>query len=44
MEVVQDDMEAMLDDPKEIAELIKTCDLNCTCGYVDDLFASIRLV
>lgn len=38
MEIVQDDMEAMLDDPKEVAELINTCEQNCTCGYVDDLF------
>lgn len=37
MDVVQDDMEAILDDPKEVAELIKTCDQNCTCGYVDEL-------
>jgi hypothetical protein len=37
MEIVQDDTEAMLDDSKEIADLIKTCDQNCTCGYVDDL-------
>lgn len=37
MDIVQDDMEAMLDDPKEVAELIKTCDQNCTCGYVDEL-------
>ena len=38
MEVVQDDMEAMLDDPKDITEMIRTCDQNCTCGYVDELF------
>lgn len=37
MEVVQDDMEAMLDNPKDINELIRTCDQNCTCGYVDEL-------
>lgn len=37
MDIVQDDMEAMLDDPKEVADLIKTCDQNCTCGYVDEL-------
>lgn len=37
MEVVQDDMEAMMDDPKDVDNLIKTCDQNCTCGYVDEL-------
>lgn len=37
MDVVQDNMEAMLDDLEEVAELIKTCDQNCTCGYVDEL-------
>jgi hypothetical protein len=38
MEIVQDDMEAMLDTPKDVAELVNTCEQNCTCGYVDDLF------
>lgn len=37
MDVVQDDMEALLDNPKEIDELIKTCKENCTCHYVDEL-------
>lgn len=37
MEIVQDDMEALLDDPREVNDLIKTCDQNCTCGYVDEL-------
>lgn len=37
-EVVIDDTEAMLDNPKEIQELINTCDQNCTCYYVDELF------
>lgn len=37
MEVVQDDMEAMLDDPKEVDQLIKTCEQNCTCASVDEL-------
>lgn len=37
MDVVQDDMEALLDDPKEVATMIKTCDQSCTCGYVDEL-------
>jgi len=37
MDVVQDDMEAMLDNPEDVEELIKTCDQNCTCGFVDEL-------
>ena len=37
MEVVQDDLEALLDDPKEVNDLIKTCDQNCTCGHIDEL-------
>lgn len=37
MEVVQDDMEAMMDRPQDVDNLIKTCDQNCTCGYVDEL-------
>lgn len=37
MEVVQDDLEAMLDNPKEIDDLIKNCKENCTCHYVDEL-------
>lgn len=37
MEIVQDDMEALLDDTNEVNNLIQTCDQNCTCGYVDEL-------
>lgn len=37
MEVVQDDMEALLDDPKEVDNLINTCEQNCTCSSVDEL-------
>ena len=37
MEVAQDDTEAMLDNPKDVDELIKTCTANCTCEYVDEL-------
>lgn len=37
MEVAQDDTEAMLDNPKDVDELIKTCNANCTCEYVDEL-------
>jgi hypothetical protein len=37
MEVVQDDLEAMLDDQKEVEAMILNCDKNCTCDHVDDL-------
>jgi hypothetical protein len=37
MEVVQDDLEASLDDTKAVTELINSCDQNCTCSFVDDL-------
>ncbi len=37
MEIVQDDMEALMDHPQEVSKLIKSCDRNCTCGYVDEL-------
>ena len=37
MEVVQDDIEATLDDKDEVAKLITTCDQNCTCSFIDDL-------
>lgn len=37
MEVVEDDLEALLDDQAEVNKLIGGCDQNCTCGYVDEL-------
>lgn len=37
MEVVQDDLEAMLDNDAEVKNLIESCDQNCTCSYVDEL-------
>lgn len=37
MEMVEDDMEALLDNAPEVEKLIQTCDQNCTCVYVDDL-------
>jgi hypothetical protein len=37
MEVVQDDLEAMLDIETEIEALVQTCDQNCTCSFVDEL-------
>lgn len=37
MEVVQDDLEAMLDEESKVKELIGKCDQNCTCHYLDEL-------
>lgn len=37
MEIVQDDLEALLDNTEEVKRLITTCDQNCTCSFVDDL-------
>lgn len=37
LDVVEDDLSAMMDDPKAVDALIKTCQENCTCGHVDDL-------
>lgn len=37
MEIVEDDMGALLDQKEEVKNLINTCDQNCTCVYVDDL-------
>ncbi len=37
MDVVQDDLESLLDDDKEIDGLINTCDQSCTCPFIDDL-------
>lgn len=36
-EVVQDDMEALLDNQEEVKKLIEKCEQNCTCSYVDEL-------
>ena len=37
MEVIQDDLEAMLDSKEQVTELINECDKNCTCSFIDDL-------
>jgi hypothetical protein len=37
MEVVQDNIEAMLDSKNEVRTLIESCDQNCTCSYIDDI-------
>lgn len=37
MEMVEDDMEALLDQENEVQKLIDSCDQSCTCVYVDDL-------
>jgi len=38
MDVVQDDMEAQLDEAPLVDKLISECSQNCTCTYLDDLF------
>jgi hypothetical protein len=38
MELVQDELESVLDDPKKIEEIIQSCDQNCTCFFMDELF------
>lgn len=37
MEIVEDDMEALLDNKEDVAALIESCSQSCTCSYVDDL-------
>ena len=37
MEVVQDDLQAMLDIDSEVKTLVETCDQNCTCSFIDEL-------
>lgn len=37
LDVVEDDLSAMMDDPEAVDNLIKSCHENCTCGHVDDL-------
>ncbi len=37
MEIIQDDIEASLDDPKEIKKMIESCEKSCTCDFIDDL-------
>ncbi len=37
MDMIQDDLEALLDDPKEINKLIDSCEKDCSCGLVDEL-------
>lgn len=38
MEIVQDDLEAMLDDETQIKTLIDYCQQDCTCSFIDELF------
>jgi hexokinase len=37
MDVVQEDMEAILEDAPRVDKLINNCHKSCTCYYVDDL-------
>lgn len=44
METVEDDLEASLDHPGQVADLIASCDQNCTCQYLDDLFREHQVI
>lgn len=37
-EIVQDNIEANLDDQNEIDSMIKRCQSECTCGHLDEIF------
>lgn len=37
MEMVEDDIEAVLDQGPEVQKLIDGCEQSCTCVYIDDL-------
>lgn len=37
LEIAQDDFEAILDKDSDINQVIKTCELDCTCHYFDEL-------
>src|SRR5690606_18543020 len=37
LEIVQDDLEAVLDSPQEVDQLLNTCRQECTCTFIDDL-------
>lgn len=44
IELVQDDIEASLDDDKLVDKLVNTCHENCICHYVDDLLKEHQVV
>jgi len=44
MELVQDDIEATLDNPEAIEKLVNSCQNSCTCHYLDDLFREHQVV
>jgi hypothetical protein len=44
MEVIEDDLGALLDNKEEVKKLIKTCDQSCICGYVDELLREHMVV
>jgi hypothetical protein len=37
MEMIQDDIEAALDNDEEVKKMVETCEQSCTCAYLDDL-------
>jgi hypothetical protein len=44
MDVVQDDLESLLDDPGEVDKLLNECDQNCTCPFIDDILREHQVV
>lgn len=44
MEMVEDDLEASLDNTAQVSELIRNCDQNCTCQYLEDLFREHQVI
>jgi hypothetical protein len=44
MEVVEDDLEASLDDAQEVDILIESCEKDCTCFYLDELLREHQVV
>lgn len=44
MEVVEDDLQAHLDHPSTIQQLLVSCQQQCTCQYVDELIRENNIV
>lgn len=44
MEVVEDDLEASLDDAQEVQKLVESCEKDCTCFYLDELLREHQVV
>ena len=44
MEVVEDDLEASLDDAQEVQKLVESCEKDCTCFYLDELLREHQVI